>query len=95
MTRDELEQHRDEILAIARRHGATDVRLFGSTLRGDATSDSDVDFLVDLEPGRSLFDLGAMQADLEDLLGCRVDLVTENGLHWYVKNRITQEAVAL
>lgn len=95
MTRDELEQHRDEILAIARRHGATDVRLFGSTLRGDATSDSDVDLLIDLEPDRSLFDLGAMHADLEELLGCRVDLVTENGLHWYVKDRVTQEAVSL
>lgn len=96
MTLEELvTQHRAEILAIARRHGARDVRIFGSTVRGEAGAESDVDLLVDLEPGRSLFDLGEMLMDLQDLLGCRVDLVTEAGLHWYIRDRVLEEAVPL
>jgi predicted nucleotidyltransferase len=86
---------RSEILAAAARHGATNVRLFGSVVRGEATSDSDVDVLVDLELGRSLLDLGGLLMDLQDLLGCRVDVVTEMGLHWYIRERVIREAVPL
>ncbi|MEX2139341.1 MAG: nucleotidyltransferase family protein [Pirellulales bacterium] len=95
MTISQLTTHRERILDVARRHGATRVRVFGSTVRGDATPASDVDFLVDLEPGRSLIDLGALLMDLQDLLGCRVDMTTEEGLHAYVRDRVLREAVAL
>jgi uncharacterized protein len=86
---------RPEILAAAARHGATNVRLFGSVVRGEVNPDSDVDVLVDLEPGRSLVDLGGLLMDLQDLLGCRVDVVTEMGLHWYIRERVVREAVPL
>jgi uncharacterized protein len=86
---------RPEILAAAARHGATNVRLFGSVVRGEANPDSDVDVLVDLEPGRSLLDLGGLLMDLQDLLGCRVDVVTEMGLHWYIRERVVRDAVPL
>ena len=90
-----LKTHRDEILAIASRHGATNVRVFGSVVRGEAGPDSDVDFLVDLESGRSLLDLAKLLVDLEQLLHRRVDVVTENGLRPLVKEPILREAVAL
>jgi predicted nucleotidyltransferase len=90
-----LRENRDEVLRLAARHGAYNVRVFGSVARGEARADSDVDLLVELEPGRSLFDLGGLLMDLQDLLGCKVDLVTERGLHWYVRDRILQEAVPL
>lgn len=70
----------EEILLIAARHGAHNVRNFGSVARAEARRDSDVDMLVDLEPGRSLFDLGGLLMELQELLGCRVDVVTEQGL---------------
>lgn len=90
-----LNAHRDEILGIARLHGATNVRVFGSVVRGEAGPDSDVDFLVDLESGRSLLDLAKLLVDLELLLHRRVDVVTENGLQPHVKEPILREAVAL
>ena len=90
-----LRAHRDEILAIATLHGATNVRVFGSVVRGEAGPDSDVDFLVDLENGRSLLDLAKLLVDLEHLLHRRVDVVTENGLRPHVKEPILREAVAL
>jgi uncharacterized protein len=90
-----LQQNRDEILCIAARHGASNVRVFGSVARGDATANSDVDVLVDLEPNRSLFDLGAFLEDLKSLLGCRVDVVTEKGLRARIRERVLQEAVQL
>lgn len=90
-----LGQKREEILRIAARHGAHNVRVFGSIARGDARPDSDVDFLVDLEPGRSLFDLGGLLMDLQDLLGCSVDVVTERGLRERIRERVLQEAVPL
>jgi len=71
------------------------VRLFGSVSRGEAGSQSDVDILVDLEPGRSLLDLGGLLMDLEDLLGRKVDVVTEQGLHWYIRDKVLKEAVRL
>jgi predicted nucleotidyltransferase len=90
-----LKAHRDEILAIATLHGATNVRVLGSVVRGEAGPDSDVDFLVDLEGGRSLLDLAKLLVDLEHLLHRRVDVVTENGLRPHVKEPILREAVAL
>ena len=90
-----IARHREEILALARRHGVRQVRIFGSTIRGQAGPESDVDVLVDLEPDRSLFDLGRFAIELEQLLECRVDVVTEAGLHWYIRDRVLQEAVSL
>ena len=83
---------REEVLRIARHHGARNVRVFGSVARGEATPDSDVDFLVDMEPGRSLFDLGGLLMDLQELLGRRVDVVTERGLRARVRERVLREA---
>jgi predicted nucleotidyltransferase len=87
-----LRRKRDEILQIAARHGAYNVRVFGSAARGDAGPESDVDLLVNLEPGRSLFDLGALLMDLQDLLGCEVDVVTETGLRSRIHDRVLSEA---
>jgi predicted nucleotidyltransferase len=92
MTIDRLSEYRDEIIEIAERHGASNIRVFGSVARGEADRNSDVDLLVDLEKGRSLFDLGGLLADLEKLLGCRVDVVTENGLRPRIKDRVLSEA---
>ncbi len=92
---DLLRGQREEILRIAAKHGAYNLRVFGSVARGDARADSDVDFLVDLEHGRSLLDLGGFLLDLQDLLGRNVDVVTEKGLHWYIRDRVIQEAVPL
>jgi predicted nucleotidyltransferase len=71
------------------------VRVFGSVARGEANAESDVDFLVELEVGRSLFDLGGFLIDLQSLLSRKVDVVTEGGLHWYIKDRILSEAKPL
>src|SRR6266581_9154503 len=86
---------REEILQIAARHGAKRVRIFGSVARNEAKPDSDVDFLVDMEPGRSLFDLGGLLMDLQDLLGCNVDVVTEKGLRERIRERVLKEVVPL
>ena len=83
---------KDQVLALAAKHGASNVRVFGSVANGTAGQNSDIDFLVDLEQGRSLFDLGGLLMDLQQLFGRKVDVVTENGLHWYIKDRILREA---
>jgi predicted nucleotidyltransferase len=83
---------REEVLRLARQHGARNVRVFGSVARGEATPDSDVDFLVDMEPGRSLFDLGGLLMDLQELFGRRVDVVTERGLRERLRERVLREA---
>ena len=90
-----LKAKREEILRIAAQHGAYNVRVFGSVARGEADLNSDVDFLVDLKPERSLFDLGGLLMDLQGLLGRKVDLVTEKGLHWYIRDRVLAEAEQL
>ena len=94
-SRAQLALVRAEILAAAARHGATNVRVFGSVARGDAGATSDVDFLVDFEPGRSLLDLAGLLVDLEDLLGHPVDVVTEPGLKARIRQRVLAEAVAV
>jgi predicted nucleotidyltransferase len=90
-----LQEKREDILRIASKRGATNVRVFGSVARGEADSESDIDLLVDLEPGRSLFDLGGLLMDLQDLLGNKVDVVTERGLRERIRDRVLREAKAL
>jgi uncharacterized protein len=90
-----LKQKRGEILRIAAKHGARNLRIFGSVARGDARADSDVDLLVELEPERSLLDHVALVQDLEETLGRKVDVVTEKALHWYIRDKILKEAVPL
>ncbi len=80
MTEAILLEKRQQILSIADKYGAHNVRVFGSVARGEARPDSDIDFLVDLEPGRSLFDLRGLLYELQSLLGVEVDVVTEKGL---------------
>jgi uncharacterized protein len=90
-----LQQHRPEILRIAARHGASNLRVFGSVARDEADERSDIDLLVEVEPGRSLLDLGGLQADLELLLARPVDVVTERGLKARIRERVLQEATPL
>ncbi|MEA2694276.1 MAG: uncharacterized protein QOJ16_3663 [Acidobacteriota bacterium] len=90
-----LGRQRDAILRLAARHGASNVRVFGSVARGDADRQSDVDFLVEMASGRSLMDLGGLLVDLEELLGRRVDVVTERGLRGRIRERVLQEALPL
>jgi predicted nucleotidyltransferase len=96
MSLDELLQvKREDILRIATKRGASNVRIFGSIARGEADAESDIDLLVDLEPGRSLFDLGGLLMDLQDLLGHKVDVVTEKGLRERIREHVLKEAVPL
>jgi uncharacterized protein len=90
-----LTSRREEILSIAAKHGARNVRVFGSVARGEAGEESDIDLLVDVGPGRTPFFPGGLLVDLEELLGCKVDVATPEGLHWYVKDRVLKEAVPL
>ena len=90
-----LPEKRKEILNIAMKHGAYNVRIFGSGARGNTKPDSDVDILVEMEEGRSLLDLGGLLMDLQDLLGCKVDVVTEQGLRSRIRNKVLREAVPL
>ena len=90
-----LQEKREDILRIAARRGASNVRIFGSIARGESDSKSDIDLLVDLEPGRSLFDLGGLLMDLQDLLGHKVDVVTERGLRDRIREHVLKEAVPL
>lgn len=90
-----LRAKRQEILQIAAKHGASNVRVFGSAVRGDGGVDSDVDFLVEMEDGRSLLDLVGLWQELEEFLGCNVDLLTDGGVSPYLRDRIYAEAVPL
>ena len=90
-----LKQKRDEIFRVASRHGAGNVRVFGSAVCGELRADSDIDFLVDLESDRSLFDLGELLLELQELLGRKVDVVTEDSIYWLLRRRILKEAVPL
>lgn len=91
----ELRLRRAEILELAECHGARNVRVFGSVARGDADPASDVDFLVDMDKGRSLFDMGGLLMDLQDALGCQVDVVNEKGLRERIRPRVLAEAQEL
>ncbi len=90
-----LQEKREDIFRIASKRGASNVRVFGSVARCEADSESDIDLLVDLEPGRSLFDLGGLLMDLQDLLDHKVDVVTERGLRERIRERVLKEAIPL
>jgi predicted nucleotidyltransferase len=87
-----LLSHREQIIQTAREHGAYDVRIFGSVARGEARSDSDIDFLVKLESGRSLLELARLLRELQALLGRKVDIVTEAGLRPRIRPQVLREA---
>ena len=95
LTLDHLRQRRDQIIALASRHGARNVRVFGSVARGDAVAGSDLDLVVDFEPGRSLMDHGELIMDLKAILGCRVDVVSARGLRDRFRERVLADAVVL
>jgi predicted nucleotidyltransferase len=88
-----VKSKRDDILRVAAQHGARNVRVFGSVARGEADDASDVDFLVEMEPGRSLLDLGGLQVEFESLLGRHVDVVTVGGLKARIRNAALAEAI--
>jgi predicted nucleotidyltransferase len=88
-------EKRDQILEIAARHGARNVRVFGSAARGETSPDSDVDLLVEVGPTHSRWFPAGLILDLEELLGREVDVVTEDALHWYIRDRVLEEAIPL
>jgi predicted nucleotidyltransferase len=90
-----LKEKRSEVLRVATRHGARNVRMIGSVARGEATAESDLDLLVELEEGRSLLDHAALILELESLLSCKVDVATDKGLRPRVRDRVLAEAVPL
>ncbi len=92
-TEELLRKKRDEIRRLAAEHGARRIRVFGSVARGEADERSDIDFLVEMEPGRTLLDMGGLLMDLRDLLGREVDIVTEEGLKPRLRERVLREAV--
>jgi uncharacterized protein len=91
--KERLNTEREAILGTATKYGAYNIRVFGSVARGEADLDSDVDFLVDMEPGRSLLDLGGLLMELQGLLDCKVDIVTEKGLRNRIRERVLNETV--
>ncbi|MBD2119292.1 MAG: nucleotidyltransferase family protein [Microcystis sp.] len=91
-----IQDKREDILKIATKHGAFNVRVFGSVARGEETENSDIDFLIDYDLAKtSPWFPGGLLVDLEDLLGCKVDVVTEESLHHLIKQRILKEAIKL
>lgn len=96
MSFEELQRtKRDDILNLAAKYGAYNVRVFGSVARAQADEKSDIDFLVNMEKGRSLLDLAGLALDLEKLLGCNVDVMTEKGLRERIRERVLRDAVSL
>jgi predicted nucleotidyltransferase len=91
--REIISSHREQILALANKYGASDVRVFGSVAKGTADERSDIDFLVDLAPGRSLLDLGGLLYELQHLLGRPVDVITSASLRDRIRDRVLKEAV--
>ena len=89
---DIIQKEREEIIRLSTLRGAKNIRVFGSVARGEESEDSDIDILVELEKGRSLLDLSGLLMDLQQLLGRKVDVVTEKSLHWYIRDRILKEA---
>lgn len=91
-----LQNKRQKIIEIATKHGAYNIRIFGSVARGEETQNSDIDFLIDYDLAKiSPWFPGGLLADLEELLGCKVDVVTEKGLHSLIRQRILSEAIEL
>ena len=90
-----IKSRREDILRIVAKYGVQDIRVFGSVARGQSDADSDLDVLVKLKPGYSLLDIIAIKQDLEDLLGCEVDVVTETAISPYIREAVLKEAVSL
>jgi len=90
-----LRQKRDDVRRIAEKHGASNIRVFGSVARGEARPDSDLDLLIDAGPDTSSWFPAGLILDLEELLGCRVQVVTEKGLSPYIREHVLREAVPL
>lgn len=95
ITLDDLRKEREQIKKVAQKHGASNIRVFGSISRGEESPESDIDFLVDFEADRSLFDLVRLKLELEELLGHEVDLVTEKAMHRLIASRVIKEAIPL
>ena len=95
MNFNELMGYRDRILQLAKQYGAYNVRVFGSVAKDEADEKSDIDFLVEMQPGKSLFELGGLLMELQELLGYPVDLVTEKGLKSRIREQVLQEAKLL
>ena len=92
---EDIQAFRDTIVTIAHSHGAHNIRVFGSYVRGEQKPDSDLDLLADIDPDKSLLDQAALIRELEELLSIKVDLVEPACLHWYIKDAIMQEAIPL
>lgn len=90
-----LKEKREEILQVASKHGARNVRVFGSVARGEAGEQSDIDLVVEFESGRSLLDHAALWMELQDLLGCKVDVVSDRGIKQRIRDQVLREAVPL
>ena len=95
MKLEELKAYRDDILAIAERYHAPNIRVFGSVVRGEATEESDVDFMIDVPPEQTLFDLIRLTRSLKELLGCEVDVAQSTVLHPRIRDRVLQDAIPL
>ena len=95
ITKDIIRQRRDDIVRLAAKHGATNIRVFGSVARGQAKQDSDLDLLIDVGPKTSSWFPAGLILDLENLLGCRVEIVTEKGLDPALRDRVLSEAIPL
>lgn len=95
MNLEELRKYKPQIMEVAEKYGVTNIRVFGSTARGDATDDSDVDFLVEMKKGRSAFDMGGFYEDTREIIGSDIDLVTPTSLHSYIKKKVFDESIAL
>ena len=88
-------QYRDQILTSAAAHKAGNIRVFGSVVRGEATETSDVDFLAHFKKGASLFDVAGLTNDLSNLLGVKVDVIPDDSIHWFIRDKILKESVPL
>ncbi len=95
MTLSDILARKEEIKRIAEKHGAHNVRVFGSVVHNKTTPESDVDILINMELGRSLLDRASIQLELEQMLGCKVDVVSERGLRDRVRDHILKEALSL
>lgn len=91
----ELKNYRDDIIAIAEQYHAPNIRVFGSTVRGQATAESDVDFLIDVSPEQTLFDLIRLTRSLKELLGCEVDVAQSTVLHPKIRDDVLRSAIPL
>ena len=90
-----IKSKRDEILGIAKKYGAIDLRVFGSMARGEESPESDLDIIVEMKKGSSLLDIISIKQDIEELLGRKVDVVTEASISPYIRNNVLREAVNL